>query len=171
MTVGHVTRTRRPPQRKGGGMITLLMLAAPVSLFVLPTALLMVVGLVPTVVAYIVDRDPEKTAPIAVGAINVCGVLPFLMDMWKHQHTVQKAMQLLGDPLTWLVMYASAALGWFFFYFIPPIVTNIELMRLEARITSLQNTRRDLAEEWGSDVALDDEALLSLRAKGDAKSV
>ena len=158
------SRSKKNPAKKssggGGGLVTFLVLAAPAALFAMPTALLFAVGLVPSFVAYIVDRDPDKTASMTVGPLNICGILPFTMDMWKHQHTMQAATHALGDPLTWLVMYGAAAVGWALYFLVPPIVTNFEVMRAESRIESLNGRKKDIVEEWGGDVALTDEALV-----------
>ena len=158
---GKKSRGRKKAKKGGGGgLITFLILAAPAGVFAMPTALLFLVGLIPTFVAYIADRDADKTAAMTVAPLNICGVLPFAMDMWKHQHTMQAATHALGDPLTWLVMYGAAAIGWAIFFLIPPIVTNFEVMRAEARVQTLNGRRKDLIEEWGPDVAITDEELV-----------
>lgn len=157
------SRSSKKPAKKsggGGGLITFLVLAAPAGLFAMPTALLFAVGMIPSFVAYIIDRDPDKTAPMTVAPLNICGVLPFAMDLWKHQHTVQAATHAMGDPLTWLVMYGAAGIGWALYFLVPPIVTNFEVMRAESRIETLNGKKKDLIEEWGPDVALTDEALV-----------
>ena len=156
------SRAKKKPVKKGGGggLVTFLVLAAPAALFAMPTALLVAVGMIPSFVAYIVDRDPDKTAPMTVAPLNLCGILPFTMDLWKHQHTMQAATHALGDPLTWLVMYGASAIGWALYFLVPPIVTNFEVMRAESRIETLNGKKKDLVEEWGPDVALTDEALV-----------
>ena len=162
-------RSRKTAAKSGGGMTTFLFLATPASLFVAPTTVIMVPGLLPTMVAYIIDRDPDKTAPLTVGALNLCGTLPFAMDLWLHQHTLPAALHLLGDPLTWLVMYGAAAVGWAFYYLIPPIVTNVEVMRSEARIESLQRTKREMVAEWGPEVGAEDEMQAGQKTKNEGK--
>ncbi len=144
----------------GGAMVIFLFVVVPASVFAAPTALMFVVGLIPTVVAAIIDRDPEKSAPLTVGPLNVCGVLPFTMEMWRHGHTLPVAMHLLTDPFTWLVMYGAAAMGWIFYYMIPPMVTNFEVLRWQSRIESLRDKKVALIEEWGPEVTFDDEALV-----------
>ena len=158
---GKKSRSRKKPKSGGGGgLFTFLILAAPAGVFAMPTALLFLVGLIPTFVAYIADRDPDKTAAMTVAPLNICGVLPFTMEMWKHQHTMQAAFQALGNPLTWLVMYGAAAIGWAIYFMVPPVVTNFEVMRAQARVQSLNGRRKDLVEEWGPDVGITDEELV-----------
>ena len=145
----------------GGGFFTFLLLGVPTAIFAMPTALLIAVGMVPSLVAYIIDRDPEKSAPMTVAPLNMCGILPFMMELWKHDHTMQAAITKIADPLTWLVMYGAAGVGWALYFLVPPIVTNIEVMRAQGRIESLNGRKKDLIEEWGPDVALSDEDLVA----------
>ena len=151
----------KPKKSGGGGIFTFLLLGVPAAIFAMPTALLVSVGMIPSLVAYIIDRDPEKTAPMTVAPLNMCGILPFIMELWKHDHTIQAAIGKIADPLTWLVMYGAAGIGWALYFLVPPIVTNIEVMRAQGRIESLNGRKKDLIEEWGPDVALSDEDLVA----------
>ncbi len=175
MTDGKSHGKKKPHKASGGGggaFVTFLLVVTPAVLFAMPTTVLAAVGMIPSLVAYVADRDPAKSASMTVAPINVCGILPFAMDMWKHQHTMQAAMHLLGDPLTWLVMYGAAAVGWALYFLIPPIVTNFEVMRAESRIEVLTAKKAELTEEWGPDVAISDEALLEKnKASAQAQSL
>jgi hypothetical protein len=155
---------QRKPARKGASPWLFLALMVPVGLFVLPTSVILMVGLIPTVVALLIDRDPDKTAAITVGAMNLCGVLPFLLDLWKHHHTMPAALHTISDPLSWLVMYGAAGVGWVLYFTIPPVVVNFEVLRSESRIEDLLRQKRELIEEWGPEVAMDDEALAARSA-------
>ncbi len=156
------SRSRKKSEGGGGGsgIIIFLFVVLPASIFAAPTALLFIVGLIPTVVAAIIDRDPEKSAPLTVGPMNICGILPFTMEMWRHNHTLPTALHMLSDPLTWLVMYGAAAVGWIFYYMIPPMVTGFEVVRWQGRVETLRGKKIALIEEWGPEVTLDDEALI-----------
>lgn len=138
--------------RKGGPMMTMLLLCLPLGLLFMPTALLMLVGLVPTAVAYVADRDPDKTAPLTVGAMNLVGVMPFAIGLWQRDHTLAGAMRVLGDPFSWLGMYGAAAVGWALYNGIPPMVAMWIAMRAEGRIQHLEEHQRDLVREWGPEV-------------------
>ena len=144
----------------GGGVAFFVFVVVPAAVFAAPTALLFAVGLVPTFVAAIIDRDPDKSAPMTVGPLNLCGIQPFTMEMWRHNHTLTEATRLLGDPFTWMVMYGAAALGWVFYYMITPMVTGFEVVRWQSRIDSLKSKKVSLIEEWGPEVTFSDEALV-----------
>lgn len=144
--------TARRARSKGNGLTVLLLIVVPLSLLFMPTAVLLAVGLVPTAVAFVIDRDPDKTAPMTVGALNFVGVMVFAIRLWRGQHTLSGVMALLGDPFTWLGMYGAAAVGWALYYGIPPAVAMWTAMRAETRIGRLREHQQELMEEWGSEV-------------------
>lgn len=151
---------KKSPPRGGGkrkkkSLWTFLLLLLPAGLVVLPTTILFGLGMIPTMVAYVVDRDPEKPAPITVGGLNFCGCLPYAIDLWKHGGGISAALKVFSDPMAWLVMYGAAAVGWAFYYGIPPAVANAEVMRSERRIDALKQRKVGLVQEWGPDVAGD----------------
>lgn len=142
-------------KKKKGGALTLILLIVPAALIVLPTTILFGIGMIPTIVAYVVDRDPDKSAPITVGGLNFCGCMPFAIDLWKHQHTIGAAAKIFADPLAWLVIYSAAAVGWGIYYGIPPMVAGMEVTRAEKRVEVLKQKKVALVQEWGPDVAGD----------------
>lgn len=150
--------------KKKGNLLTFLFLILPAALVVLPTTILFGVGLVPTLVALVTDRDPDKTAGITVGGLNFCGCMPFAIDLWKTGHSIPGVMSKLSDPLTWLVMYGAAAVGWFLYFTIPPLVASTEIGRAEKRIEALKKKRVALIQEWGPDVSGDEEAEMAASA-------
>ncbi len=140
-------------KKRKGSMLTLILLIIPAGLVVLPTSILFGVGMIPTMVAYVVDRDPEKSAPITVGGLNFCGCMPFAIDLWKHHHTIAAVGKIFSDPVAWLVMYGAAAIGWALYYGIPPVIANLEVSRAEKRVDGLKQKKVALVQEWGPDVA------------------
>lgn len=133
--------------------LVIVLCLLPIGLMALPTTILFIVGMIPTMVALVADRDPEKYAPMIVGSLNFCGVMPFAISLWRNAHTIGHALRLLSDPYTWLVMYSAAALGWVLFYGVPPTVTAIIVFRNEAEIKRMKDRQTELVEEWGPEVA------------------
>lgn len=109
----------RKRKSSSSGMVTVLLILMPVGLIFLPTTVLLAVGMIPTVVAYVVDRDPDKTAPMTVGGLNFAGVFAFAVSLWQAGHTMAALSRILTDPFAWLVMYGAAGLGWTLYYGIP----------------------------------------------------
>lgn len=146
---------RGKTRKKGrkGNILTFLFLIVPAALVVLPTTMIFCIGLLPTMVALAVDRDPEKSAAITVGGLNFCGCMPFAIDLWKTGHNIAAAMSKLADPMTWLVMYGAAGAGWLLYFTIPPLVASAEIARAEKRIDALKKKRVGMIQEWGPDVS------------------
>lgn len=140
------------PQRGNGSSLLLLILLAPAVLLLMPTSALLAAGLVPTFVAYIIDRDPEKSATTTVAAMNLCGITPFIVRLWQKGHEMEVSMRMLADPGTWLVMFGAAAIGWLMYFFIPQIIAAFIAMRNEARIRDLEDKRSALIADWGPDI-------------------
>jgi hypothetical protein len=118
----------------------------------LPTAILVLVGMIPTMVAFVIDRDPEKSAGMTVGSMNLCGVMPFLITLWQHGHTIELAVRTVLNPFTPMMMYGAAAVGWLLYYGIPPMVAGGLAMRDASRARELDKKREALVEEWGFEV-------------------
>ncbi|MBB6251328.1 hypothetical protein [Nitrospirillum iridis] len=142
-----------PRRRSYGGLLAAAVLLLPLGALVMPTSVLTIIGMVPTIVAWIVDRDPDKPAAVTVGALNICGVMPFCIQLWQHGHTMDYAAGLLVQPVTWLVMYSAAAGGWLLYFGIPPLVAGWSVARDQALIRELAEERQALVEEWGVEVS------------------
>jgi hypothetical protein len=142
-------RARRTPVLNNAiyaGVIIVLLFA------LLPTALILVVGGLPTLVAVVVDRHRHHYLTRCVGALNFAGLAPYLVKIWMH-HTVLMAMQMLTDPFAWLVMYGASSAGWVIYLSAPSIAwLQVELTGAR-RIKALKTRQRQLIEEWGEEVA------------------
>ena len=148
----HLPRPAKPAVSRVSLVVVSLFLL-PAGVLFLPTTLLLAVGLIPTFVALIVDRAPEKYAAITVGPMNLCGVLPAALELWQGSHTVEHALRLITDPLTLLVACSAAGVGWLVFYAVPPLVAGIIVAHHEQEIKRAGDHQEKLSAEWGEDVA------------------
>lgn len=123
----------------------------------LPTVMVVFFGLLPTIVAYIVDNTEHKYTTACVGGMNFCGVFPYLLDLWMTSHTIDYAKELMTDVFVLLVMYGSAAFGWMIFVSIPPVVLAVLNVIAQRRVTTLRNNQIKIIEEWGREVAMEED--------------
>ncbi len=123
-----------------------------VSVWVLPTVLVLVIGMVPTIVAFFTDRRREKYAAFCVGAMNLLGVLPVALGMWTRDHTMDSAMRNVTNVFNWFLMYGAAAIGWGLYSVTPAIVAFVLRLQIERRISKMQGYQRELIDEWGEGV-------------------
>ncbi len=92
-------RRGKRARSSGAGILWLFFaVAVPASVVALPTVLVLAAGMVPSMVALVVDRAPNRTAGITVGSLNLCGVMPFLLELWSQpHHKLPQALQLLDQ--------------------------------------------------------------------------
>lgn len=122
-------------------------------IFVFPeTSLLVAVGMLPTIIAYIIDNPPRFLA-WSVGGVNLAGVSPAVGELWSHGNSVAEALSLAGDAFNLIVMYGAAAFGWALYLFIPPVVISMLAVTAHHRIGQLRSDQRALIQEWGPEIA------------------
>jgi hypothetical protein len=158
---GKPPAKNKPPakkQKKRGGSLSqklLGFLTLVLALMLLPTSLLLAAGMVPSMAAYIVDRDRNKTTAISVAALNACGVLHYEIALWKGAQTLSHMKQILGNPESWAFMFGAASLGWGIVYVVPPLVGGFIAHRSEMRVHELDRRQAALREGWGTEVTGD----------------
>ncbi len=121
----------------------------------LPTVMLIGFGMLPGLVAMIIDRTEERSATFCVGGLNFCGVFPYLMDLWFGDHSLGQAMTLLTDVFALAVMYGGACMGWALYLSLPPVIASFIQVMSERRLDQLRKTQRQIIEEWGDEVITD----------------
>jgi len=131
----------------------ILVLLFPFAALLLPTTLVFVTMMGPTIVAYITDRSREKHLGITVGLLNFAGTLPAIIDLWSRGQSHQAAMDLIGDVFVWVVAYGAAFGGWAIFGFMPSFVGTYFRMTTQTRIKGLIRKQKALIKEWGHAVA------------------
>lgn len=132
--------------------LLLLIALAPLIAVLLPTCLLLSLGLLPTGFVYLKDRTREKSFTITVGLTNLAGVLPMLGDLWSRGQAMQVATEMLADPLYWILSFGAAAIGWLIFMGMPPLIAAYYTMASEARVEKVLQKQRALVETWGEEV-------------------
>ncbi len=143
-------------KRNGGGSTRLIVTAVlllPVVAVLLPTCMVLLIYMAPTLVAYLIDRSREKYLAITVGLLNFCGMLPAQAELWRHGQSYDAAMDIAIDPILWLIAYGAAAVGWVVYLILPPILANYYGITTDARIRSLRRRQQLLVETWGEEVA------------------
>lgn len=131
----------------------------PAALFAMPTAILFTIGMIPTMVALVIDRDPEKYAAVTVGSLNFCGVMPAAISLWQSGHTIDRATTLLLGPFNLLWILLGAAAGWLVYFAVPPLVSMTIGIKAKAEIERLGKRQQELIQEWGEAVMTLDDGL------------
>jgi hypothetical protein len=118
----------------------------------LPVAVLLLVGMIPSIVAYIIDHTPRRTLTLTVGPLNLAGTAPYCLQLWFGVDTVSALAQDLSNVWVWLVMYSAAAVGWLLHLGMPLIVRFLLESGIDRRKARLVQIQTNLRTEWGDDV-------------------
>ncbi len=129
------------------GLVVIFLLFTTIAF---PTMIVFFIGMMPTLVCYIVDLTPGRYAFRCVAAMNFAGVAPFLRLLWTNGHDLSSAMGIIVDPFSWLVFYGTAAFGWGLFFSVPGVVSAVQTLNAERRVGALRARQNELAEEWGT---------------------
>ena len=154
------------PGVRGFGLLFLAIIASTM-MFALPAFLILVAAAIPPLVAYYVDRENEKYAAVAVGALSIAGGLPYILDLWLGKFTIRESILILSDPYTWLVMYGAAAGGWLLFFIMPIVALTYLKFTSEHQMNALRKECQVLAKEWGS--AIEPRPIADPNAPAEAK--
>lgn len=133
--------------------ILMLVLVSALVVLSLPTCLLLAFGMLPSWVAYFIDRNRGRYAFRCVAGINITGVAPYALGLWATDHTLWDAVDLLLDPITLSIMYGTAAIGWMLYLGMPPVVGTFLNIAAQRRIRELKDQQTELVSEWGSAVS------------------
>jgi hypothetical protein len=116
------------------------------------TYLLFIVGMLPTFVAFYIDRTPSHYIFHTVMPCNLSGVLPFVVELAALGNHTSAMQQMIGDLSVLLIMYVSAGFGWILVY-TSPHVASMVINGLNIRqVNRVKHTQISLEREWGTEL-------------------
>ena len=118
----------------------------------LPLCILLLSGLVPTMVATVVDRYRAKYLTRTVGFMNAAGLAPLIVQLWSNGPTMDAVAGILSRPINWLMMYGAAGIGWVLFLGMPTLARVFVDIRADQLQRELKARADQLVEEWGEEV-------------------
>ena len=123
-----------------------------VALIFMPTTIIVLVGMLPTIVAFYVDNDRRKMGAFAMCFMNLAPVISYVLILWQRKHDMANALTLLMDPKTLIVIYFGCFIGWTLNKFIPPIVGEFLRRSGMKRLVQVEKEQKELLQAWGDDV-------------------
>jgi hypothetical protein len=129
-----------------------VLVAAMVSFAIIPTIVVLSVMLLPTAVAFLVERGKGYYAVVTIGALNLAGASPYLVDLWFKDHTVDGALDVITNIWAYLIIYSAAGFGWAIYSTMPAVVGSFMAMGAGRRIAALREQQKELVQKWGPDV-------------------
>lgn len=141
-------------KKSGGGFKKILVLFFLILCGVIfrPTAIILAVGMLPTIVAYLVDRSYEKNKTFTIGAMNFAGCFPYLITLWMGENTTPVALNHL-TPETIIIIYSIAGCGYFINWVVTAFIKAIIIQRTHTKIESIDKKLKAMEERWGQKVS------------------
>ena len=144
-------RTEQGKKRRVGSVFMWL-LAAGILFAFYESIVLLLIGMIPTGIALLADRSPQKDYARSVGYLNFAGCLPWMIDFWMSGGGFARVFEIVGDPFILGVMYAAAAAGWGLCFAMRPFVTTYLIVAAEVKEAQLAKRQTELADVWGEAV-------------------
>ena len=113
----------------------------------------LVIGMMPTVVAAYTDRTKEKMRGITIGAMNLAGCTPFIIQLWTTEHSVDVALGILADPKVLVIMYFAAGIGYCIEWAIVGTASVFMVEKAQIRVKTINKKQEDLITRWGAEVS------------------
>lgn len=140
----------------------LLVMFILTSLVFYKVAILLLVGMLPTIVVRLVDKTPERTKVLAVGFMNFAGCFPYCFDMFSKSADSGAMLGVLANPINIIIMYASAGLGYIIEWGVVGFIASLMVQQGRKRLIDIKKIQEALVKKWGPEVTGD----MSLDANG-----
>ncbi len=143
------------PAKSNTKTMILLILGSIGSIAIFKTGFIfLMIALLPSIVAYYLDRTSSKTRYHTVLACNLSGVIPYMAEILRNNGTQGGYVtELMSDPFTWLVVYASAGFGWLLLFATPIFAQFIISMFNSGQMARYQSIQDRMVKDWGKEVA------------------
>lgn len=129
-----------------------VLIAAGVSFAIIPTIVVLSIALLPTGVAFLIERGKGWYCAVTVGSLNLAGASPYLTELWVKNHTVDGAISIITNIWAYLIIYSAAAFGWAIYSTMPALIGSFMAMGAGRRIAALRDQQKELVQKWGPDV-------------------
>ncbi len=149
-------KAQASPPPKAFKPALLLVLLLPAAFLMAPIAIVMVAALVPTVVARIVDSNPNRYLTFTVLGLNLVGSLYFVHQVLTKGNTLEVVAMVLQDSIGWLAALSGAGCGWLLFMAVPPLIAKMAEAQSGLRLRRVHRDQTQLINEWGEVVAARD---------------
>ena len=118
----------------------------------MPTTIMVFFAMFPTLAAFFVDRTSAKTRVLSVGAMNLAGASPFILQLWTTTHTIDMAFSIITDPRTIIVIYSAAGMGYLIDWAISGLISTIMVEHSNSRKEQIGRIQSEMVERWGREV-------------------
>ncbi|MBM3565802.1 MAG: hypothetical protein FJX42_06805, partial [Alphaproteobacteria bacterium] len=116
---------RAAPRRSSAFVMWSMVIMALLLPWILPTLVVVFFGMMPAIVALIIDRSRGKSGAITVAAMNFAGIFPYILKLWSKHQSLESAVTIIADIFALIVIYGAAGAGWLIFMTVPGTVASV----------------------------------------------
>ena len=141
-------------QRKKKGAATrpiFFTMAIVLAIVFLPSAILLLIGMIPSFVAFFVSGKGSSRS-LTVASVNLVGCAPFLFELWTTNHEITNAIYIVSKPTTVMIMFGAAGLGYAADWVLTTIISSVLYEQSKMRLKSIKKRQDELIKRWGSKV-------------------
>lgn len=118
-------------------------------------AIVFLIGMLPTFVAFLADGSRDKTRAFTVALLNFVTCFHFVMGVALDTPTIAGAIDVVSNPLYIVVMYGGAAAGYFLDWALTGISNIVMTGRARLRLDAIKKRQEELILRWGREVTGD----------------
>ncbi|NDF12473.1 MAG: hypothetical protein EB060_06655 [Proteobacteria bacterium] len=115
-------------------------------------AVIVIMGLLPGIVAYILDRRKGKAASRTIMGFNLAGLLPQVISVLTSPSPNALAREMMSNPFTWFWVYLFACFGWVVIHLVPQIAYLFLSLKAEYTVKRMRSQQEKLIKEWGEEI-------------------
>ena len=125
-------------------------LGAALAVYALPIFILVYGGLMPAIIAFVMDERPGRHLTITVASFNGTGLMVGLAPMFSGTFSYIAAYQIVSAFDTWLLVYGFAFAGWMLAWILPLFASQgLELVDRQ-RCRAIELAREAILAQWPS---------------------
>lgn len=120
------------------------------------SSLLLAVGMLPTLIAVVIVSKNHKNKALTIGAMNFAGCFIYLLEIWQSNDRIATSLEVLSNPMTVVVMYGAAGIGYIINWGVTNFVRQIMYGVAEKKIKYFEKEKSRLETRWGKKVRGDE---------------
>lgn len=113
-------------------------------------SILLLIGMLPTIAARLIDKTPDRTKVLTVGFMNFAGCFPYCFDLFSRKGgEIASIIPIISNPMNIVIMYAAAGLGYIIEWGIVGFVASLMVQRGRQRLVDIKKTHEAIVKKWG----------------------
>lgn len=158
MAKGNTSGKKKEETQKSKGSVLTTIFLIIISLVLIITMrtgfIFIVLSMLPTIIAYYMDRKRPRTKFHTVFACNLSGTFPFLMELIREgKNASSYTTEIMSNMVNWLIIYSSAGFGYLLLATTPFLAQLLISMVNKGQIARFESMQERIIKEWGNEVS------------------